>query len=116
MRRIMVAVLAFLLLGPALAGQTVIPNNDKARDDFDDDDELVNGGIDLVGYNEVIDANNRLIRIGFETVGQVPGGVIYNNLTIAETEQSPPGTFIIDPWDTITVTGGFSIVFSEPTP
>ncbi len=34
MGRIIAVVLAFLLLGPALAGQTVIPNYDKARDDF----------------------------------------------------------------------------------
>lgn len=85
-------------------------------DDIDDDDELVAGNIDLVNYNEVVDANNRLIRIGYETVGQVPGGLSYNNLTIAEIQENPPRTFIIDPWHTMNVTGGFSIVFAEPTP
>lgn len=85
-------------------------------DDVDDDDELVTGNIDLVNYTEVVDANNRLIRIGYETVGQVPGGLSYNSLTIAETQENPPRTFSIDPWHTMTVTGGFSIVFAEPTP
>lgn len=84
--------------------------------DFDDDDELVTGNIDLVNYNKVVDANNRLIRVGYETVGPVPGGLSYNNLTIAEIQENPPTIFIIDPWYTVTVTGGFSIVFAEPTP
>ncbi len=34
MNRFILAALAFLLLGPALAGQTVIPNYDTARDQF----------------------------------------------------------------------------------
>ena len=81
-----------------------------------DNDELINGGVDLLGYNEVVDASNTLTRIGFETVGQILGGVIYDNLTVAETEESSPGIFTIVPSGTITIIGGFSIVFAEPAP
>jgi len=65
-------------------------------------DQLINGSIDLNNYIEVIDAQFRLIGTGFDEV-------IFNNLTIASTEENPMGVFNIVPNDTITISGGFDL-------
>ena len=66
--------------------------------------ELFNGSIDLNNYVEVIDADFNLIGTGFDEV-------IFNNLTIAVTEENPPGTFTIDLNNSVTVNGGFDLAF-----
>lgn len=67
-------------------------------------DTLLNGSIDLIDYVEIIDGQSRLIGSGFNEV-------IYNNLEIAGTVESPPGTFTINPLDIITVNGSFDLAF-----
>lgn len=74
---------------------------------WDDDsgvtsDQLINGSIALNTYVEVIDGQFNLIGTGFDEV-------VYNNLTIAETQENEPGVFTIDPMDTITINGGFDL-------
>ena len=71
-------------------------------DASDTEDQLINGSIDLNNYVEVIDAQFNLIGTGFDEV-------IFNGLTIAQTEENTPGIFTIDPNNTITVTGGFEL-------
>lgn len=72
-------------------------------------DQLINGSIDLNNYIEVIDAQFRLIGTGFDEV-------IFNNLTIASTEENPLGVFNIVPNDTITISGGFDLALIGFTP
>jgi hypothetical protein len=86
------------------------------NDEFDDIDNLINGGVNLVGYTEVSeirDSTNVITRIGFEPYIDSPGGVEFLDLTIAETQEDPPGTFVVDENSVITINGGFSIVFFE---
>ena len=75
---------------------------------FDDatdiDDILLNGSIDLRNYAEIIDAQSRLIGTGFDEV-------IFNDFEIADTVESPPGTFSIDPRNRVTISGGFDLTF-----
>lgn len=70
----------------------------------DTEDQLLNGSIALNNYIEIVDGQSNLIGTGYDEV-------IYNNLTIAETEENPPGVFSIDPSNTFTVTGGFDLAF-----
>lgn len=72
-------------------------------------DQLINGSIDLNNYIEIIDAQFRLIGSGFDEV-------IFNNLTIASTEENPIGVFTIVPNDTITISGGFDLALIGFTP
>lgn len=76
------------------------------EDDSGDDDTLLRGGITLDGYNETIDANNNLTRIGFDSV-------IFN-FSLAETFESAPGVFEINDSDTVAVTGAFMLDFTAP--
>jgi hypothetical protein len=70
----------------------------------DTEDQLINGSIDLNNYIEIIDGQFNLVGTGFDEV-------IFNNITIARTDENPPGTFTIDPANTITVSGGFDLAF-----
>jgi len=79
------------------------------NDPNDDFDDLINGTVNLGSYTEVVDGNNRVTRVGFES----PEGVVFTNLVISEVEEGPPGTFTIDPNDDVTVNNGFTIVFTE---
>lgn len=72
----------------------------------DTDDQLINGSIDLNNYVEIINADNILVGTGFDEV-------IFNNLTIAETEENPQGMFTIDMANTVVVNGGFDLAFIE---
>jgi hypothetical protein len=86
------------------------------NDESDTLDDLINGSVNLVGYTEVSENRNGSVvitRIGFEPYIDSPGGVEYLDLTIAETEENPPGTFVIDEGAVFTINGGFSIVFFE---
>ena len=74
----------------------------------DTDDQLVNGSIDLNNFIEVLDAQFNLIGTGFDEV-------IFNGLTIAQTEENTAGIFTIDPNNTIAVSGGFDLAFVEIT-
>lgn len=82
-------------------------------DCWDDDptdtiDTLFNGGIKFVNYIE--DQSGGVItRVGFEFVGGDHG---FDFWRITETD-TQPGVVVIEP-DTITLTGGFSMVFTAP--
>ena len=65
---------------------------------------MINGAIDLNNYVESVDAQSQLIGSGFNEV-------IYSDLEVATTVESPPGTFTIDPTDAITVSGSFDLAF-----
>jgi hypothetical protein len=73
-------------------------------DPTDPFDQLINGSIDLLDYVEVIDAEFRLVGIGFDAVS-------FDNLTFAETEENPSGVFLINSASTITVNGSFDLAF-----
>ena len=81
--------------------------NDEPLDDTDD---LIDGVISLENYSEAVTNINHLLEIGFGSVSNGPGGVIFDNLTISET-QDDMGVFTIDPDDDITVNGGFALIF-----
>ncbi len=86
------------------------------NDESDTLDDLINGSVNLVGYTEVSENRNGSVvitRIGFEPYIDSPGGVEFLDLTVAETEENPPGTFVIDEGAVFTIKGGFSIVFFE---
>jgi hypothetical protein len=71
---------------------------------------LLNGGIDYVGYTEVIQ-NQLLTRIGFENAapgsGKI-GGVAFDSLVLTETIES---NNIITTEPPLTMTGRYLIVF-----
>ena len=79
------------------------------NDPNDDNDNLINGTVDLGSYTEVVDGSNRVTRVGFDS----PEGVVFTNLVLSEVEESPPDTFTIDPNNDVTVNNGFTIVFTE---
>lgn len=78
-----------------------------------DFEELTNGNINLTNYVEVIDSGNTLTSIGFAPEGTTAGGVNFVGFTVAETEESG-SVFTINPLDTVTVSGGFSLLFTAP--
>lgn len=80
---------------------------------FGGNGELMNGMIQMSNYTETIDASNTLTRIGFEPSGGVNGGVEFLGYTIEETEDIG-GMHMIDPTATVSVSGGFSVVFEAP--
>jgi hypothetical protein len=81
-------------------------------DDTDTFDTLYDRTINLVNYTEVENAGV-LTRIGFEPSGSADGGVDFDYLKITETETTPPNV-IIKTGETITLSGGFSMVFTAP--
>jgi len=79
-----------------------------------DDQSIDNGGMDMVSYTEVTNANNIITRIGFEgsTQGKT-GGVFFDNFTSIDIGVSTPGQpLLID--SVATLEGGFTVVFFEP--
>jgi len=82
--------------------------DNDASDDFD---LLFDGVIKLNNYTEVVDANNVVTRIGFDSFGGV-SGVVYENLVLTETETTSTNV-LLDP-DAMTLNGGFSMIFSSP--
>jgi len=83
-------------------------------DPSDDTDELIRGGIKLENYAETIDSTtNTLFEVGFGSLGNGPGGVIFDNLKISETQEDMDGDFTIDPEDDLIVNGGFVLIFQQ---
>ena len=85
------------------------------RDDpLDDTDDLIDGVIRMENYVEAVDSvTNILVEIGFGHLFNEPGGVIFDNLLIRETQEDM-GVFTIDPDDDITVNGGFVLLLQRP--
>jgi len=81
-------------------------------DDNDTFDTLYDRTINLVNYTEV-QSGGVLTRIGFEPSASADGGVAFDYFKITETETIPPNV-IIKTGETITLTGGFSMVFTAP--
>jgi hypothetical protein len=94
-----------------------ISSGDRVFVDFvdcwDDDptdtiDTLLNGGIKFENYIEVL-SGDVITRVGFDFVGGDHG---FDFLRITETD-TQPDVVVIEP-DTISLTGGFSMVFTAP--
>jgi hypothetical protein len=78
--------------------------DDDPANDFDD---LIQGVVNLGNYTEVVDASNRVTRIGFES----PGGVVFTDFVLYEVEEEPADTY--NTTITTELNGGFTIVFTE---
>ena len=78
-----------------------------------DDEELIDGTVNLQDYTESIDYSGPYIfEIGFGGIADVPGGVIFD-FTVSETVENE-GVWTISADDVITVTGGFSLTIQAP--
>ena len=73
---------------------------------------LYNRGITFNNYTEV-QSGNVITRVGFESPDGIVAGMVFDFLQITETEDNTINT-VISTADTITVTGGFSMVFTAP--
>ncbi len=82
------------------------------NDETDTIDTFYNGTINLLNYTEVENAGV-LTRIGFEPSASADGGIDYDYFKITETVTNSSNV-IIDFSETITLTGGFSMVFTSP--
>lgn len=100
------------LLPIAILGLGSIVASGGGEDPISDTNELLDGGIDLLGYTEVINDDDQITRIGFEPLGSDPGGVISDDLLVRETAEDLPGTLSID--SEVTLSGGFAVVFFAP--
>lgn len=94
-------------------------NDYWVNDSSDDIDQLYDGSVRFVGFLEDSDdARDVITAIGFiPNSADDPGGVFFDGegLTIYETEETS-GVFSIDEAATLTITGGYSIMFYEPQP
>jgi hypothetical protein len=81
-------------------------------DETDNIDTLYNGGIKFVNYTEVENAGV-ITRIGFEPTDG-PGGIEYYNPSLIINETDDNGSNILIGLDPITLTGGFSMIFTSP--
>lgn len=80
-------------------------------DETDSFDTLYDGTVNFVNYTEV-ESGGVVTRIGFEpTAG--PGGIDYDYLEITETETTL-SEVLLEFNETITLNGGFSMVFTSP--
>lgn len=80
-------------------------------DETDDIDRLFHGSVNFVNYTEA-QSGGVITRIGFEP-SNGPGGIDFTGLQITETETTQTNVVLaID--ETITLTGGFSMVFTSP--
>ena len=73
---------------------------------------LYNRGITFNNYTEV-QSGNVITRVGFESPGGIVAGMVFDFLEITETEDDGINT-VISSDNTITVSGGFSMVFTAP--
>ena len=85
-------------------------------DCWDDDpadsiDTLYKGTVELANYTEV-SSSGVITRIGFEPSSS-PGGIVFTGLEITETEDDGINIIVFDA-ETITLGGGFSMVFTNP--
>lgn len=78
-----------------------------------DDIDIFNGSIDLNAYTAVTNSEDVVTRFGFEgaTAGKT-GGVFYNSFVMTEALVNTGSIFFAD--STISLSGGFTIVYSEP--
>jgi hypothetical protein len=81
-------------------------------DKTDTIDTFYDGTINLVNYTEV-QSGGVVTRIGFEPSASADGGIYFDYFDITETETMPPNV-IIKTGETITLSGGFSMVFTTP--
>jgi hypothetical protein len=84
----------------------------RIDDPSTDRDELLNGGIDLLGYSRVV-SNNVLTRIGFEPTQTGDGGVVFDDFVIQPLAQDSFGNFVFD-GGRERLGGGFVVVLSAP--
>ncbi len=82
----------------------------------EDEDSLKDGGIDLVSWTAVTNANNVITRFGFEgsTQGKT-GGVFFDSFETVDIDfggSTPGQPLLID--TVIKFGGGFTVVFFEP--
>jgi hypothetical protein len=98
----------------------VVGSGDSFRSDFTDcwlgdinDIEIYNGAIDLNAYTLVTNSDNVITRFGFEgsTAGKT-GGVFFNEFVM--TEASVNGDSVAVTGTTTSLSGAFTIVYSEP--
>ena len=80
---------------------------------FASSNTLIDNFLQMQNYIEVVDASNTLTRIGFAASNNMPGGVVYFDWTVADTEENQ-GVYTIDPDDRIIINGGFSMLFTQP--
>lgn len=73
---------------------------------------LYNRGITFNNYTE-IQSGNVITRVGFESPDGVIAGMVFEFMEITETEDNGINT-VISSDNTITVSGGFSMVFTAP--
>lgn len=76
-----------------------------------DDEYCFDGWIDLRNLTEVVDAANRLVRIGFEPYGARDGGISFDDLTLLELEEQAGEIHVIGNLD---LEGAFTLVFTAP--
>jgi hypothetical protein len=74
--------------------------------------KLYDRGITFNNYTEV-QSGNEITRVGFESPDGVIAGMVFDFMEITETEDNGINT-VISSDNTITVSGGFSMVFTAP--
>jgi hypothetical protein len=89
-----------------------------SNDTTDTISTIYDGTARFVGFLENMDESRDIITsIGFVPNPGEPGGVYFDEgFTIYEVEENPSGIFTIDDTATITVKGGYSIMFVESKP
>lgn len=80
-------------------------------DETDNIDLLLTGVLSMVNYTEVENAGV-ITRIGFEPFNG-PGGLVYDQLVLTETETTLANV-ILDVAEAVILNGGFSMVFTSP--
>lgn len=80
-------------------------------DETDDFDTLYDGTVNFVNYTE-LESGGVLTRIGFEPTAGL-SGIDFDYLEITETETTVSNV-ILETSETITLNGGFSMVFTSP--
>ena len=100
---------------------TSISSGDRVDLDFfecwvdeenDPDARFYNRGITFNNYIEV-QSGNVITRVGFESPDGIAAGMVFNFLEITETVDDGVNT-VISSDNTLTVSGGFSMVFTAP--
>ena len=78
-----------------------------------EDIDIYNGAINLNAYTLVINSENVITRLGFEgTTAGKQGGVLFSGFVMDEAYLN--GTDVILSGTTISLSGGFTIVYSQP--
>jgi len=82
------------------------------NDTSDDIDPLYDGTVRFVNFWRT-SVNDTITGIGFAPY-QGSGGVFFDGLRIYEIEENSPGSFTLDDTATMTINGGYTILFSQP--